>query len=500
MEIVFENKMLDSYREYVNQVKRVQESAESVVPDTNEDIGRIASVQTGLLLKSKDVTSRGVLVSGEAQASLLYITEDESAVSFVKLSKSFSMEFDVQDLKDDSLAQINLNIINTETRIINPRKVSVTMEIQGELSCYCEEKTEIKTELPEVSDLNFHAKIENTDAVIASAVCEKTFTLNDQFVFPSGKPVPQKLVLQKVDFAVTETQYIGSKVIVKGNAIIHTCYQSSEVNYPLRTEFTAPFSQIVDAGCDGMDSCTAFIELTSAYFDLIDTISGEKALDVELHALIQLVARERCKISYISDAYSNVMPLECGVQNCRIDSVSDMYRAKLNADERISVVEDCSDVLSIFAEAGLPVLSNGKLNAAVSLDIIYKTRSGSLSAARRVVNLEGEYITLPTRILKYRLSDVYLRPDGAFIDAHISMELSYHSGTSNDVMRVCSVELDEDNAYDISSFASLSLVRVEEESLWELAKSYHSSPDIIEKMNDTEAVVSGSLILIPKEV
>ena len=49
----------------------MQESAESVVPDTDDDIGHIATVQSYVMLKSKDITSRGVLISGEAVASLL---------------------------------------------------------------------------------------------------------------------------------------------------------------------------------------------------------------------------------------------------------------------------------------------------------------------------------------------------------------------------------------------------------------------------------------------
>ena len=54
MEIKFENKNVSMYREISRQTKKVQESAESVVPDTDDDIGRIATVQSYVMLKSKD--------------------------------------------------------------------------------------------------------------------------------------------------------------------------------------------------------------------------------------------------------------------------------------------------------------------------------------------------------------------------------------------------------------------------------------------------------------
>ena len=89
MEITFENNTTNIRREIYHQTKRTQESTESVVPDTDDDIGRILSVESFVMLKSKDVTTRGVSISGEASAAVLYITENRESVSFVKLNRSF---------------------------------------------------------------------------------------------------------------------------------------------------------------------------------------------------------------------------------------------------------------------------------------------------------------------------------------------------------------------------------------------------------------------------
>lgn len=136
MEIKFENKNVSMYREISRQTKKVQESAESVVPDTDDDIGRIATVQSYVMLRARTSRASGVLISAEAVASLLYITESQESMSFVRLSKSFSVEYEVPDIESDAAAQIKLSILSTEARVINPRKVSVTFEISGELSCY----------------------------------------------------------------------------------------------------------------------------------------------------------------------------------------------------------------------------------------------------------------------------------------------------------------------------------------------------------------------------
>ncbi len=501
MEIGFENKMVGTYREITHQVKRIQESAESVVPDTNDDIGRIASVQSSVLLKSKDITSRGVMVTGEVNALLLYITEGESAVSYVRVSKSFTMEYEIGDIETDTIAQINLQVTNTEARVLNPRKVSVTIELAGELSCYRPETMIVETKLPEHPACEgLHARYESSEMVIANAVCEKTFAINEQYSFPTGKPAHSQLVSQNVDFCINETQHIGSKIIIKGNVNLVVCYLSSDVNYPVRVEFSSPFSQIIDTGEENMDSCTVMIQMTSAYYELIDSINGEKAMDAELHAVVQVVSRYKRNLRYVSDVYSNVMPAACSVQSSQMSVVSEMLRSKLSSDERINIAEDCADVLSVFSSVTQVAAIQGKLTAAVSLDVIYRTKSGSLSSARRLMNLEGECPPAAVRLLNYRLGDMYLRPDGAAIDSHVTVEIAYQSCTTVELSRVMAVNLDEDNVYDITRFATVTLVRTDNETLWELAKRYHSSVEGISALNDTESGINGKLLLIPKEI
>lgn len=498
MEISFENKTINAYREIYHQTKRVQESCESVVPDTDDDIGRVASIQTAVMLKSKDITARGVLVSGEASAALLYITEDQQKVSFVRLAKSFSLEYEIADIAPDTVAQIALSVVNCEARVINPRKVSVTFELAGELSCYRQEDLVIDTLLPTDGHDGLHAKYESSELVVANAACEKTFGINEQFSFPSGKPKPSRLVSQNVDFTISDNQLIGTKVIIKGNANIDVCYLSEDVNYPVRTNFSTPFSQIIDIGEESMDNCSLSIELTSAYFDIINTINSEKALDAELHAVMQLVSRSKKRLGYVADIYSNRMPAECEMQSCQFSLVSDVQKLKLSVDERINIAEDCADVLSAFVSIAQISQEQSKVSVSVNVDVVYRDNNGLLSAVHRGINMEGECGAASARINASRLSDVYLRPDGQFVDGHIAVDLSYLVCGSVELKKVGAVSLNEEAAYDLRKYPTVTLVRAENESLWELAKNYHSSIEQIKAMNELGDDISGALLLIPK--
>lgn len=498
MEIAFDNRHIGAYREISHQLKRITETAESVVPDTNDDIGKIASVQTAVLLKSKDVTGRGVLVTGELTAALIYITESEKSVSFVRLTKPFTLEYDLPDADADALAQINLTIQNSESRVINPRKVAVTFEVLGEMSLYRQETVIAETYLPENAPEGLHIKEETAELITACAVMEKTFAVNEQLPFPSGKPKPTQLVAQSVDFALGETQLIGTKAVIRGTVNFTLCYLSSEVNYPVKTEFSTPFSQIIDTAEENADHTGVIIQLTSCYCNIVDTINGDKALDAEVHAVLQLTSHRKESVKYISDAYSNKMPVSYTAQTRQLSAVSAVQTMKLSADERVNVSEDCADVLSVFTSLSQLSLLPDKTSAAVTLDIVYRTSGGALSAVRRLITVESAEGAVQTRLVSSRLADIYLRPDGAYVDAHFSLELCCQTASTAEISRVERVTLDEDAAFDPSEFPAVTLVRVEGESLWELAKAYHSSVERIQAANPDFDPEQNRLMLIPK--
>lgn len=498
MEIVLENKKMPIYRETHHQIKTIQESAETVVPDVNEDIGKIASIQSTLTLKSKDIVNDGVSISGEANITVLYITETEDSVAHIKLSKSFSIQYEIPDIKQDNTAQINLQLSNIEARVINPRKVSVTLEICGELSCFSSEAIDELSLIPEEYSNVLKANNAAFEVMLPNSVCEKTFAINEQFIFPAAKAEPNKIVFSKVNLNVTDSQHVGSKLIVKGTTNISVCYTSNDAVHPIFTQFTSAFSQIIDTGCESIDNCSYSLELTSCYFDLLETISGEHALDVELHAVIQIVCRKKQKIQYISDMYSNLMPLNMVFQDKTITDTSEIKYDRVSINEKLSVADECEDILCVIPSISQMGISDTTMRGTICFDIIYKNKGGSISAVHRSINPEVKELLPGSRLVSYKLNNMDIHPYESIVDVQCALEYAYQSFTKLEYSRVDLVEMNEEQAYDTSAFPSVTMVRFNDETLWELAKTYHSSVEKICENNDMENL-KASFVMIPKE-
>ena len=497
MELSFETRETAIYREFFRQSRRTQETAECVVPDTDADIEKIAAVQGTLCLKSKDLTGHGVLITGEASASVLYIREGQTGLSFVRMKKPFTLEYEVENLELDSLAQVTLFLQGTEVRAVNPRKLSVTFEVEGELCCYREESLCTDAALPESAALGLHARTEERSLVLPNAVCEKSLAIHEQFSLPAGKTAPSRLVSEKTALQVADCQLIGSRAILKGTAEITVCALSDGREEPERYVFSAPFSQIVEVDTEQMSACTVRPEVTGSYFELVDTISGERVVDMELHAVLQLVCFERQSVRFVTDVYSNLMPAEPLRELRSYELVSEAQRRRLSAEERVTLTESCGELLMTLASLARLSADADKLSAAVNLDFLYRNAAGQLSAGRRTLSLSQELGGKELQLLGARVASLRTQAEGEAVNCTLTLEIDCVERTREELSAVKAVSLDEEKAWPPESFPTLTLVRPEGESLWALAKSYHSSVEKIREYN-ADAENGAAILLIPR--
>lgn len=496
MEISFRNRESMVFRIFSRQTGRTQENTECVVPDTEADIEKIAAVQSAVFLKSKDLTGRGVLISGEAAASVLYIREGQEGLSSLRVRQPFSMEFEADNLESDAMAQVSLLIQGTDVRLVNPRKISVNFEIEGTLECYCREKVLTESGLPEENPYGLHAKTESRILTLPNALGEKSVAVNEQFSFPAGTPKLSRLVSERAQLLIGDCQLIGGKCIVKGSAEILVCALAEESGEPVTKEFSVPFSQILDIGAESMAFCIVRPEIAGVYFDLIDTVNGEKALDLELHAVLQLLSFGEYSVSRITDVYSNLMPTELITESAGYERLSPPQKRLIRASEHLSLTESCGRLLNVFSSPSRTGTEQGRLSAAVNLDFLYENADGKLSAGRRMLSVSEEMETDGLQILGVRTAELNARAEGEAVDCSVNVEITFLSAAQEDASVVTGVALKEDSPYTTDSFPTITLVRPEGESLWELARRYHSSEELIRAVNADAG--DGQMLMIPK--
>ena len=492
MELQFHQETKEIWKECLNREDSFPVALEGVVPDINEDVSRVASVQSTVLLKSRELEGQILRVGGEVEAVVLYITENADRISSVRLTRDFTREI---ELPEDSVAdesQALLRIIRTETRILNPRKLAVSVEVGCNYSVFRRGEMVVSLLPTEEDSANIYGRMESADAQVVTAVTEKSFAVTESFVFPQGKAEPVQILSSQLRFHLGEHSRIGSRLIIKGTLELQLCYAAEGVCYPLQQSFTTTLSQILDPGVNDAVCCTVTCQPTALYLELSDSIGGDKTLSCEVHALLQAVCRSEIPLQCYSDAYSVSMPAECSYRMLPRETAGEMQRSILKTSELFSVSEDCADVLAAFTR---PVYGDKGVTA--EIDVIYRSKNGDLAAVRRQLPIQGDANLPRGRILSVQLIKDDLLPEGEGIQANLEAELVWQPCESGELRALHSVVLDEEHPYDLSALPAVTLVHPAGDTLWELARSYHSSVEAIEKMNK-DRVDEGKMLLIPR--
>ncbi|MDO4983226.1 MAG: DUF3794 domain-containing protein [Eubacteriales bacterium] len=500
MNFCFDNKTVSGCREICRLYESVQTSVETVVPDTADDMRCVVSVQSRVLLKGKTLTSSGVCVAGEICAVCICITE-KGEISHIKTSKEFEMNFETDAVSDEAQAQIFFTAPLAQGRLINPRKLSMVFETGGVLKVFGGCDTVVDSTLPK--DLcceGLHLKYDETEITAQTFTAEKPFVISEQFPFSGGSPTATELIWEQCDFHVNDVQMIGTKAIVRGSLSLTALYCTAESLYPVSREFSSPFSQIIDSGSEETEFSSAHIETTAVYADIQDTINGEKALNVEIHALIELTGCCRRKVRYVSDLYSNLVCSACVFEKRSNKSFMPVRTNTFVSNEVVKAPDDCEEIVSVISSLSQPQISGMTVSAIETLELIYRDIQGELCTARRSVEIGGSIDEENISILSSALTDRSVRTDGGRAQVHSVLELTYQSAASGEISVVAAAELDDETPFDFSALPTVTLVRAESEDLWEYAKTYHSDVAEIERLNELEGDIRGRLLLIPKTV
>ena len=133
----------------------------------------------------------------------------------------------------------------------------------------------------------------------------------------------------------------------------------------------------------------------------------------------------------------------------------------------------------------------------VAVSLLLRTEDGTFGAQQKLLSLDGALQKPGAAVFDAQITALRAERDGEEIVLSASALLAYEQSENAELRYLSSVELDTENAFDLSSIPSLTIARKGNRDLWELAKLYHGSVEVIEKM-DRDHPMTNDLILIPR--
>lgn len=488
MEICALNKTVPSFIELPLRVKQLRETAETVIPDTNNDVLKIAACSLSTELKGKETFGNRLTVSFDVSADIICISENNNLPEKVTIRKSVSTEFESEKAFSEKLSHIELKITNYEAKLINPRKTAVMFEVTVSLHEYSEYNFPVEIALPETQEFLLHKKLSEHEAMLISEVSEKPFVITGQMNIENLEP--DEILSCKEFINIEDTEYIGTKTVIKGRADFDFLCRNNDTAD--RVSLSLPFSQVLDSGCDGAVLLETLPQINSRYYTISDSISGGKVLEAEIHAVMQYRVYTKAKALYPEDIYCNTKRISAETQNINICSDLENSKYTVSVTDKLSLPEDYGSTLCIYPNLTRCEYENNILKTEIAMDIIYLSREQELMSIHRVMLTETK-----AEITGKLMTENIISADIQNEQLECSLELISATAEKKSADYIQSVSYDEDESFEFDALPGFTIVRTENETLWELAKSYTSTIEAIKEYNDFE-ITQGQMILIPK--
>lgn len=500
MDTTLQTNTIACYKKGYTAVLTAEETGETVVPDRMPDIGMIANTGACVLLRSKEATDGNVTMQAEIQVCVLYIPDGEAGLRALNLSLPCTASFDSPEITQECIPEGLMRVCGVEARLLNPRKILVKAEVAAELVCYTRaEASYCKGVSQETGNL---VQLHSTTAKFSTvaAVCERTFVVTDEYALPSTA-AGGEVVRKNAQFRVEDVKTIANKLIVKGTMLSEVLY-TTEGGTIETASFGTVFSQIVETDSEDISpDARVMLMATGMYYEIVAGENGP-TLSVELHGVCQVAAMAQHEIEFVSDAFSNRCACDVEYNPMGVITQSRVSTQRETVRDTVPCKSAVSQVRFATCTVGRVTVNGDSVSARVDVElcVAYETGVDDCVSRRIEVNFQGDGDASAVLCAdNVRYTDVYAVPAGNAAEIRFAVEADLRTETVCSLETVSAIHLDEERPCT-QDRPSLTVVRAGG-SLWELARKYGSTVDLIRQINELEedTVPQGSVLFVPRE-
>ena len=489
-----------------------EESTETIVPDYCPDIARMIDANGKVFLRSKDLQGDKAIVTGSVKVTVLFTPEGESGIRNLEFALPFNISAVHQDFEHCQCLFAKVCIQSIETRSLNPRKIFTRVLLTVQLRALRRTEAAFCSDIVSDPALGMAQMKQEAELNLVTAYSEKDFAFTDEIVIPSVKEAVQEVLLSNVTPEVQETKLFGTKLIVKGILLAELLYRTDQQGISSVTA-ELPFSQIMEIE-EGPETAAPTVSVQLSGMDY--HIGGDENPDdrhrVTVAVYLSAQAYLRCPVPFccICDVYSTSYDVSPELETLQCTGKIDVIKLRQSMRQTIEVGivpsavlsaavtfddvtvsrEDQTAVLQTMAHVKLLFLDEGNvpLVAERQLECVCRTEVPADLQCAAQVDYGGDLSTA-------------LSANG--IEVRFSADFTLEAAERKQLLALTDLNVDTEHPKDTSQLPSIVLrLFDEDESLWEIAKRYSTTVEIIRSANDMSedcTCGAGQMLLIPRK-
>lgn len=522
LELVRQNIHMNRWKNQVN--TQVTLDDDFIVPDTMNDIAQVILDAGEIQMEPVKSQSEKVVVRGKLDFHVLY-RNDEGALQTLGGLIPFEETINVPGLEEKDYVGVTWQLEDLDAGIINSRKLSmkaiVTLEVKVESLFDTEAAVSLGNS---TDDGNGAPQIETqtrTIDVAAIALRRKdTYRLKEEITLSGSKPAINRMLWTEMRLNGVTTRPLDGKVHLEGSLMVFAIYEGEGENSMIQwVEESLPFSGEVEMQGAVEEMIPAIsVRLIHKGMEEKPDYDGEmRELDVD--AVIELDIRlyEEQELEILSDLYATNRELTVEAGDACFDTILTRNTGKCKLAEKVTM-DSGQRILQICHSTGSVKLDEVEvredvlaMDGVLEVKILYLTDDDSqpVQSATEMIpfHYEAEVPGIQEDSVWYletgaeQLTAVMLGSDTVEIKAVILLDMLVLQPICQPVIqRVETAPMDMTKLQQMPGIVGY--IVQEGDSLWEIAKRFHTTVDNIVATNGLTSgtIHPGDSLILVKEI
>lgn len=477
-----------------------------IVPDTKPDAEKIVLLDTNVMLNGFEVQNGRVLVYGTSKFNILYYSP-EGELKNVRTEAPFTDVIEISGAEPSYSADVLAKLQKAECRILNGRKLSVKANVEITAEILKDEELEA---VSGVLGETVEQQTKKVSFVKKNPMDVQMFVVKEQTEISEELPSVSEILRAEGRISNKNLKVISNKVILKADLDISVLYLDAENHDVCKATVSLPFTEISEI--DGIsDEWILLNDMSVVYTscEVSEDINGNSRI-LELETAIE--SRSETLIPYSFDVLSDCYGIE--KKSEVVNKYSKLLRhkgdikfqtglkAQLHADEEIG------QIYSVTANAKAEGIEKGEkelwVKGKTDVRLLYTSDLGNLICIDKEVPFRESLKNVPETCdeaeIVVQINGLSYTINGEnSVEVRGNLEFSGYLTYNENETFITAVSLNEKESTQKS--ASLTVYFVQSgESLWDIAKRYETSVDLICEANGIKPndPLSGKKLIIPK--
>lgn len=497
MGLQFQSSSCRCLKAAAREVRNAELTQEIRLRDGMPDIGRVLASWGQVILRSKEWQGNLVTVAGGIMVWILYAPEDGTPPRCMDTWVPFQLKWELEQSGSDGPIRVYPLLRFVDSRSIAARKMMVRAGIAalGEALTPMQAEIYMPDELP--GDIQV---LKNSYPIrIPKEAGERMFLLDEELQLPTGSAQPERLLAYTVSPQIQEKRVAGDKVILRGTGKLHIIYRCDEGKIHT-ADLEIPFSQFAQLEESYSADAQTDIMMGVTNLELLENEGSQ--LRIKCGLVAQYLITDRYLAEVIEDAYSPRRDVELNMEELNLPSVLEQRTEMMQVQQKLPGLG--GEMVDVLFLPDFPRQNrNGdqiELEVPGQFQLLYYAQDGSLMGSTTrwengmqiMADTESKLCFLPQL---YGSVETAAGGDELSLNGQLKLEMQVQKQTA--IPMIAGLELGQLEEPDPER-PSLILCRMDDDSIWSIAKRCGSTVAEIEQVNHLNGQPdSGRMLLIP---